>query len=346
LIFKHLTTRKQDPHLMWNIATDLAINSTIPLDELPEGGLIPGQDTCLKGKGGSPLPEDVKKKAGQLSKFIKELPKNKASEWYMNKLRENKDIQEAINELFKPGKSTSGEGEESGTSAGFDHHFDHELSECEKELIDAKVKKIVKEATERADRTNSWGSTPSSMKEKIRSMLEKSIDWRHVLRYFCGTKQRSNKTRSFKKINRKYPYIHPGRKIKHTSNLAIYIDQSGSVVNEDLVMFFGALSELSKKVTFTVYHFDTEVDEDSKYVWRKNKGHVTPHRTRSGGTCFDAAEDHFRKVSGEYDGYIVMTDGCAPKPKNCISKRCWVILPGQKLYFNPEKRDTVVLMEK
>jgi len=25
LIFKHLTIRKQDPHLLWNIATDLAI---------------------------------------------------------------------------------------------------------------------------------------------------------------------------------------------------------------------------------------------------------------------------------------------------------------------------------
>ena len=39
LIYQHVSGRKQNPHLMWNIATDLAINSTIPLDELPEGGL-------------------------------------------------------------------------------------------------------------------------------------------------------------------------------------------------------------------------------------------------------------------------------------------------------------------
>ena len=29
LIYQHCTSRKQDPHLMWNIATDLAINCTI-----------------------------------------------------------------------------------------------------------------------------------------------------------------------------------------------------------------------------------------------------------------------------------------------------------------------------
>ena len=176
-------------------------------------------------------------------------------------------------------------------------------------------------------------------------MLSDAVNWKDVLRYFCGTKQRANKSRTFKRINRKYPYIHPGRKIKHTSNIAIYIDQSGSVGDEDITLFFGALSALSKNVTFTVYHFDTSVDENSKYVWKKRQGHKKPYRTRSGGTCFDSAETHFRSVAGVYDGYIIMTDGCASKPKNCISKRCWVVLPGQKLYFTPDKRDTVVIMK-
>ena len=78
----------------------------------------------------------------------------------------------------------------------------------------------------------------------------------------------------------------------------------------------------------------------------KRQKFKTPHRTRCGGTCFDAPEDHFRTISSKFDGYIVMTDGAASKPKNCISKRCWVILPGQKLYFNPDERDTVVIMKK
>ena len=68
-------------------------------------------------------------------------------------------------------------------------------------------------------------------------------------------------------------------------------------------------------------------------------------RTLSGGTCFDSVENHFRKRAAEYDGYIIMTDGCAPKPKTCISKRCWVILPGYKLNFTADRRDAVISMD-
>ena len=43
LIFQHVVARKQDPHTLWNIATDLAINSLIDESYLPDGGLIPGK---------------------------------------------------------------------------------------------------------------------------------------------------------------------------------------------------------------------------------------------------------------------------------------------------------------
>ena len=40
LVFEHTTTRKKTPHLIHNYATDLAINSLIPVEELPELSLI------------------------------------------------------------------------------------------------------------------------------------------------------------------------------------------------------------------------------------------------------------------------------------------------------------------
>ena len=144
------------------------------------------------------------------------------------------------------------------------------------------------------------------MKQQIFSACDDSVDWKKVLHYFCGTKQKSSKSRTFRRINRKYPYIHPGRKIKRTSNLAIYIDQSGSVSDSGISAFFDALNMLAKDVGFTVYHFDTEIDEQSKYSWRKNQKYQLPMRTLTGGTCFQAVENHFRKISVEYDGYIIM----------------------------------------
>ena len=105
------------------------------------------------------------------------------------------------------------------------------------------------------------------------------------------------------------------------------------------------MGELSKNVTFTLYYFDTSVDEKSKIVWRKGKRNIKAERTRCGGTCFDGVERHYRSVSGEYDGYLVLTDGMASKPITCVSQRCWVILPNYSLYFTPDKRDTVVSMK-
>ena len=127
--------------------------------------------------------------------------------------------------------------------------------------------------------------------------------------------------------------------------MAIYIDQSGSVSDSGISAFFDALNMLAKDVAFTVYHFDTRVDEHSKYNWRKNQKYQLPMRTLTGGTCFQTVENHFHKIAGEYDGYIVMTDGEAPKPTTSISKRAWVLLPNRELAFTPEPRDAVIKMK-
>ena len=43
LALEHTTDRRMTPHIIHNYATDLAINSDIPEEELPDGGLIPSK---------------------------------------------------------------------------------------------------------------------------------------------------------------------------------------------------------------------------------------------------------------------------------------------------------------
>jgi|TARA_R110001583_G_scaffold4172_6_gene24617 predicted metal-dependent peptidase len=331
LIFKHVTTRKQDPFLLWNIATDLAINSIIRKDELPSGGLRPGQPF----KDLDSIPDKkAAERAKKISDLIESLPLGKASEWYMEKLLSDPDMQEEIEKHFDKG------------DCGFDVHLDgDDLSDSEREFIEGKLKQSIKEAADRAQKTNGWGTVSADVKQQIFASLDDSVNWKKALHYFCGTKQKANKSRTFRRINRKYPYIHPGRKVSRTSNLAIYIDQSGSVSDSGISAFFDALNMLARDVGFTVYHFDTRVDEDNKYDWRKNKKYRLPMRTLTGGTCFQAVETHFRKRAGKYDGYIVMSDGCAAKPDSTISKRCWVLLPGCELAFSPDSRDALIKMK-
>jgi len=334
IIFNHCVQRRQEPHIMWNIATDLAINSILDNKNLPEGGLVPGQALDLSKVKDPKSLEKWKK----LSDAIAALPTNKASEWYFGKLMNDPELKELVEDCYGSGEPGDGPG------ILDDHEGWGDLTDEQRQIMEGKVKEIVKDAVKRADSNNSWGSVPSDTRSMLRKLYKNSVDWKKLLRNFIGRSQRMDKSNTHKKINRKYPYIHPGVKRKHTATLAIYIDQSGSVRNEEVEIFFGALSALSKKVSFHVYPFDYGVDEKNSFRWRRRQN-VEPIRTRSGGTCFESVEQHFRKVAGQFDGYLVLTDGGAPKPSKAKKRRCWVVLPGHSLYFEPDRNDVVVQME-
>ena len=330
LIFDHVTSRKQDPHILWNIATDLAINSLIQKDMLPECGLIPGERPEIKFKDESKVSTERMTKINKMADFIESLPKRMSSEWYMNEIKNNKAISKIMTEAYE------------GECVELDTHFDADLTEVEKKIAKARIKKILKEAR-KVGQQRGYGSLSREAKKLIDDCLVPEVDWKRALSYFCGTKQKTTKSKTYRRINKKYPYIHAGTRKRRTSNLAIYIDQSGSVSDGEVYKLFKALEKLSKTHTFTVYPFDYKVFEDKSFVWKKGKNSKFV-RECEGGTNFEAVEDHYRKVSKSFDGYIVMTDGEAGKPKTCISKRCWIILPNRKLIFSPDKRDTVINM--
>jgi predicted metal-dependent peptidase len=147
-------------------------------------------------------------------------------------------------------------------------------------------------------------------------------------------------------------HIHPkwgplatGAKRGYTSSIAVYIDQSGSVGNKELELAFGELRSLAKRTEFTTFHFDTKVDEKSETKWKKNR---TPkaHRTRCGGTSFECVTEHANKNRHRFDGYIIITDGEAGKPKPSKLKRCWLLVPDTKLIFEADRLDSVAKMKK
>ena len=331
LIFKHVTTRKREPHNYWNIATDLAINSIIPRRQLPECGLIPGVRNKLEVKEGVEIDPDRKKLIEKMNDWIANLPSGRSSEWYMEKIESDEGMKKAIDEIMSQ-----------DILVVLDEHDNSELSEADKIIADQKVKEILSKAKEVANQRN-WGSASMSVRSEIDKITASDFSWERALKYFCGSKLRNNWFKTQRKINRKYPYIHSGRKARKTSMLAVYIDQSGSVGSDSLKQFGDMLQKLSSTHTFVYYYFDSQVDEESKTTWKKGKS-SNFRRGLSGGTCFDAVEDHFRKISKDFDGCIIMTDGYAPKPKSCTTKRCWVICPRGKLQFSPDKRDYVINM--
>ena len=355
LVFEHTTTRKNTPHLIHNYATDLAINSLIPVEELPEGGLIPGRPLTLTPEAREKMDEAALERFGRISAKIESLPPNMSSEWYFSQLINDDEFMDDMKgdgggegQPGQPGDGEGGEGNGPGIPGGFDDHSGWDadgMSDAEKELVKGKVKQALREAVNKCDSTGKWGSVGAEMRGTLRSMCSNEIDWRKVLRNFCGMSQRANKSRTMKRINRKYPYIHSGRKVGHTAHVAVYVDQSGSVDDEALSLLYAELNQLARKVTFTFIPFDSSVDTENEFVWKRgSKANLT--RYRCGGTNFHAVAEHANANRSRFDGYIVMTDGEAADPGPSRLRRAWVIVPGRKLLFDVPRGDTLVQMKE
>ena len=328
LALMHTTTRRLEPHKIHNWAADLAINSSIPEDELPEGGLIPGKEFGpLTEEQVAKMGEEAVARYNRMSKFIAELPKGESTEWYFARLMEDDQMKEDVQEQGKgqPGEPGDGDGTGPGMPGEMDNHDGwDELSEEEKELAAAKVKQAVAEAAKECDQKGQWGSVPTAVQAEIRKLISKEIPWQAVLKKFVGFTKRSVRSTSWNKLNKKNPMIMPGARKKTTASIAVYIDQSGSVSNKELELLFGELQSLAKHTEFTTFHFDCTVDESSEKVWKKGRGQM-PHRTRHGGTDFLAVQKHAEKNKHRFDGYLILTDGYAPNPGFSRQKRGWVI---------------------
>jgi len=364
LIFEHTTTRKYEPHKVWNYATDLAINSHL-MDELPEFGLFPG-------KAFKPLTEEQQERMGEaavkqyeaVSKKIESFPAGQAAEWYFARLMEDDEVKEAIENPKQNGKSLAdalrdgdvtinengqicdADGNPLPTVPGTldDHDGWGEMSDEDREYIKAKVKQAAGDAAKECDQKGSWGSVPAELRKQIKAALVNEVPWQKILDRFCGYSRRANRTTSYSRLHSTMGRLVPGAKRGYTSSVAAYIDQSGSVSDRELALCFGELANLAKNTEFTCYHFDTEVDEKSKTVW-KRKGHPA-NRTRCGGTDFAAPTEHAGKHKREFDGYIILTDGYAPDPGPSRLPRAWVVTPDgavQDWMFN-YKKDVIVKM--
>jgi len=335
LALEHTTSRRYQPHKVWNIAADLAINSTLSHEEMPDCGFRPGRRLPMPASVHNLSPEEVERRQ-KFSDLIASMPLHLSSEEYFALLMNDPNVQEMLK------KSNEGEdlcGESMDSHEGWD-----ELSDDEREYVSSKIREAVKNAQEKADAKNSWGSISKEMQAEIRKKVQGEINWKSVLRQFVGCTQRADRLSSVYRLNKKYPGVHSGASRDYKPTINIYLDQSGSVSDEAIGLFFGELGNLAHRVEFKLFYFDTEVDEKNAFTWRR--GSVPKLlRTRSGGTDFEAPTKHAEKSKCE--GYLILTDGGAEKPSSSRVRRGWILEPGQSLAFSdPDQKDIIIKMKK
>lgn len=365
LVFGHLAARRKNPGRLWNVATDLAINSIIIKNAgkpraagendrdarpLPRFVLVPGQWPTRPD--GRELSKE-EKEGSELGAIIASFPDMQASEWYFNKLME---AAKSSKNKGKHGVGDPGDGESFsfGDDDWIDSWDDHDqwddVPDEHREYVEGKVKTILEKAVHHADSTSmGWGSIPAELREDIRKSVSSIINWRAVLRQFIGTLVRGGRTSSIKRINRRYPYVHPGAKRNYTAKLLVARDESGSVSNEMLQLFFGELSSLTKKVEIDFLPFDCSCNERDIVRWTKGSVPAkATKRTKGGGTDFTAPTKIFNdpKNRGRWDGLLILTDGCAPAPIPCRGKRGWVLAKGCQLEFDSAELQVFVTKDK
>lgn len=383
VIFEHVSTRRTEPHVLWNIATDCAINSLIPRVELPGFVLVPGE----LSKPRNPPPGW---KPSLISKKIAQFPKEKASDWYMHELLSDPEIKQAMQrakdraeaQAGKPdnqkGQGGAGQGDPGdqqgqagdqgipgdaeaqarrrfnkelekelfGDDGGQmdDHSIWDELTDAQRDKIRDAMRDIFRDCVREAEqRADGWGSIPSSMQQHLRKLVSNEVDWRDLLANFIGRARTSNTTSTYKRMSRRCPWDFPGRKRAYTCHVGAAVDMSGSMSNIWIELLFAELSNLGNVTTYDVLPFDTEVQVSD--IQKLTRGRKPePIRVRQGGTDFNAPVQYVNDHPDQYDALVILTDGGCGEPVKCEKPVLYILAPGQKLMFTPPPGTQVVHM--
>jgi len=361
IMLLHVTSRMPQGKMTrkWNIATDLAINSELSVFALG------GESSTGYRIESSLLPLDkaLIPTAGPFADFAPHL----SAEEYMALLpnNEEQDKGDGDGKSDEDGEPTDGEGNSPGDNEGdgeseasdsegggapgdkpgspsdngFDDHSDwgdSEGTDERRKIAEERLKESIKEAYVEAT-SRGFGSVSAGMRRVIKEVITPKVNWRSVLRSFVKASQRADRTSTIKRLNRRYAYVHPGRKAKRQAKIAVSIDQSGSVSDAMLVVFYAELEKLAQIADFTIVPFDTEVVEDHIHVWKKGERHEKV-RYRYGGTCFNAPTKWVNEH--KFDGHIVLTDMEAPKPVPSKCQRIWMTTKAhaERPYFQTNER--------
>ena len=308
LVFGHVTHRLpvDGMSMRWNISTDLAINSNIA-EQLPPTALVPGKGDFA------------------------DQPLCKSADWYMKNLPEDAGNEDGDGE-GEPGEGEDGDGEGKGpgqpgegnggdgNGRGDHNGWGGDIPDDVREMANERARQIVSEAVTEGN-SRGWGSVGTDSRQKIMDSIRTVVNWRSVLRAFVKRSQRADRRSTVRRLDRRQPYIWAGKRVNRQAKIAISIDQSGSVSDDMLTAFFSELDKLAKLAEFTVIPFDDQVAEDKVYTWKKGEARKA-QRVLCGGTNFDAPTKYVNQRV--FDGHIVLTDMCAPKPIPSKCQRMWM----------------------
>jgi predicted metal-dependent peptidase len=175
------------------------------------------------------------------------------------------------------------------------------------------LKQEIKEAMIQSAAAAGAGKTPAGIMRMIKNLTEPKMDWRQLVQQEIQSIVRNDY--SFQRVNRKSMHsgaILPGMKEATTIDVAISIDMSGSIGEEDATVFLSEIKGIMDQYEdfrINLWCFDTEI-----YNW-KQITHDEAHELEEyvpeggGGTDFEVNWTFMEENGIAPKKFIMFTDG-------------------------------------
>jgi len=198
------------------------------------------------------------------------------------------------------------------------------------EMIENLTRKILKDALKK-----SQGKLPEKIMDIVTDIvLQTSINWKTAIRRFTGSSILGERYRSMLKPNRRYE-DEPGWRREYLAKLALIVDTSGSVIQEEFNDFFSEIDKISRTIDTSIWLLEVDESIQSIFKYKPGMWKNLPIFGR-GLTDLQPGIDYAEKEL-RVEGSIIFTDGYVELPY--VKRRVLFVLSKK---HNPEFRKEAI----
>jgi predicted metal-dependent peptidase len=176
-----------------------------------------------------------------------------------------------------------------------------------------KIRDEMREATMQAAQAAGAGNTPANVQRMIKELTEPKMNWREIIRQQIQSVIKDDF--SFMRPNRKGWHIGailPGTNFKETIDIAVSIDMSGSIGDEQAKDFLSEIKGIMQEYqdfTIKVWCFDTRVYNEADFNGYNMDEFDEYEPMGGGGTEFMANWEYMKENDIQPKKFIMFTDG-------------------------------------
>ena len=299
MVFDHLGRREERHPMLYNIAADYIVNNLLVRDRI---GHKPSIVDCY---------QDFKYDGWTSEEVYEELFKDakKNGEEAVKALGEMLDEHLDMEGEDGDGSSDSDESKDSNGNSVSKNKPKYSKSEMQK------IKDEIKENVLSAAQTAGAGNVPGEIARMIKELTEPKMNWRELLRQQIQSTVKSDYT--FIRPSRKGQMsgaILPGMNFQDTIDIAVALDMSGSIGDEQAREFLSEVKGIMEEYqdyNIKLWCFDTKVYNEQDFSADGGEDLLDYEIMGGGGTDFMANWTYMKEQDYVPKKFIMFTDGYA-----------------------------------